>query len=340
LREPQGNLLSHRSEKRSVPEYSPLREESAPTSHQFEKPVMCRTTFSPRKGFTLIELLVVIAILAVLAGLLLPAIQKVRESAARVKCGNNLRQLGLAAHQSHDSFETLPPGLGYYPATGNAYGVYFFHLLPFVEQTNLYQQSYFAGYYFAGNNGVYSQPVKTFVCPSDPSAPANMIAKDVMGNNWGVSSYAINAQIACTVYSDGSIGSAAAYARIPSDFPDGTSNTILVTEKYAQCFNNNYPVGGSFWAYYYTGPNIQAYHPGFEISWNGYSYGPASKFLTQPNPYNGNCDPTMASSPHAGGIQIQLADGSVRFLSSSISMYTWWYLCTPNGGEVIPADAY
>jgi prepilin-type processing-associated H-X9-DG protein len=113
-----------------------------------------------------------------------------------------------------------------------------------------------------------------------------------------------------------------------------------MSEKYAQCFNSNYPVGGSLWGYYYTGSNLQPFHPGFEISWNGYSYGPASKFLVQPNPYNGACDPTLASSPHSGGIQIALADGSVRFLSASITMYTWWYLCTPAGGEILPSDAY
>lgn len=65
-----------------------------------------------------------------------------------------------------------------------------------------------------------------------------------------------------------------------------------------------------------------------------------SKFQVQPRPYNGNCDPTVASSPHSGGMQAAMADGSVRFLSSSITLYTWWYLCTPSGGEVLPVDAY
>jgi prepilin-type N-terminal cleavage/methylation domain-containing protein/prepilin-type processing-associated H-X9-DG protein len=294
----------------------------------------------PRAGFSLIELMVVLAIVAVLAGLLLPAVQRIRESAAKVKCSNQLRQLGLGSLHAHDSIGSLPPGLGLYPDNGVAYGTYFFHLLPYVEQNNLYLQSYDEGYYFAGNYQVYAQPVNLFVCPSDPSAPPNKVAKDVMDNSWGVSTYAINAQIACTVSADGSLYSPAAYARIPEDFSDGTSTTILMTEKYAQCFNSNYPTGGNFWAYYFTGPNIQPFHPGFEVSWNGYSVGPPSKFQTQPNPYNGGCDPTMASSPHSGGIHISMVDGSVQFLSSSVTIYTWWYLCTPNGGELIPGDAF
>jgi prepilin-type processing-associated H-X9-DG protein len=284
-------------------------------------------------------LLVVITIIACLIGLLLPAVQKVREAAARIKCGNNLKQVGLAEHSAHDAYGSLPPGLGYYPGRAG-YGTYHFHLLPFLEQNALYQQSAYAGYYFVANNQVFAQPIPGYVCPADPSALTSGTAQDLVGNTWGVATYAVNAQTVCAVTATGSITSTEYYPRIPASFPDGTSNTLVMTEKYAQCFNGTYPAGGSFWGYYYTGSGLQPYHPGVEVSWNGYSYGPASKFLVQPQPYNGGCDPTMASSPHTGGIQASFADGSVRFLSAGMSMYTWWYLCTPAGGEVLPPDAF
>jgi hypothetical protein len=247
--------------------------------------------------------------------------------------------MALAAHGAHDASSSLPPGLGYWPGV-SGYGTFHFHLLPFLEESALYQESYFAGHYFVANNQVYAHPLRAYTCPVDPSAPADGRAHDVVGNTWGVASYAANVQVVCKVSSTGALDSTEHYARLPESFPDGTSNTLLLTEKYAQCFNKHYPVGGTFWSYYYTGPNLRPYHPGFTVSWNGSSYGPASKFLVQPQPYNGGCDPTMASSPHAGGIDAGLADGSVRFLSAGMTMYTWWYLCTPAGGEILPPDAF
>jgi prepilin-type N-terminal cleavage/methylation domain-containing protein len=295
-----------------------------------------------RTGYTLIELLVVIAILGVLVGLLMPAVQKVREAANYVRCSNNLRQLTLASHNCHDQLGSLPPGLGWFPSQQppGAYGTIFFHLLPYVEQDNLYRNSFFAGNYFAGNNEVHAHPVPLFLCPSDPSVNPPGVVLDHIGIAWGASSYACNAQAVCSVRDNGELVSPETYARIPASFPDGTSNTLLFAEKYAYCNNSNYPEGGNLWAYWLTGANLRPYHPGFAVSWTAYSIGPGSKFLIQPLPYNGNCDPTLASTPHGSGIHVGMGDGSVRFLSAGISPFTWWYLCTPSGGEVIPTDAF
>ncbi|MBN9122953.1 MAG: DUF1559 domain-containing protein, partial [Planctomycetes bacterium] len=174
-----------------------------------------------RTGFTLIELLVVIAIVAALLGLFLPAVQKVREAAARVKCGNNLRQLGLASHAAHDANRSLPPGLGYWSGR-SAFGTYHFHLLPFVEQDPLYQQSLHAGVYFVANNQVFAQPVKPYRCPADPSAPDDGPAKDLVGNSWGVATYVANVQVVCKVDPTGTLSSTEHAAQIPGSIPDGT----------------------------------------------------------------------------------------------------------------------
>src|SRR5215831_1822420 len=95
-----------------------------------------------RRGYTLLELLVGIAIIGVLLSLLLPAVQKVREAANRIKCANNLKQLGLAALNYESTNGHLPPGVGYYPTAPNrVFGTYFFHLLPYVEQDSLFQNA-------------------------------------------------------------------------------------------------------------------------------------------------------------------------------------------------------
>jgi prepilin-type N-terminal cleavage/methylation domain-containing protein len=197
-----------------------------------------------RSAFTLIELLVVIAIIAVLIGLLLPAVQKVREAAARMQCSNNIKQLVLACHNFESSNGTLPP---WAIANGNAYGSAHYLLLPYIEQDNLYRQA-------NGNAfNVRTSPVKLFACPDDVTLPNGVFSNDavnypfngtaplrisVNGLPFGGATYAINAQVAAAQMVNGHpVGGAMSLTKIT----DGTSNTVLFAERMAFCAGPNYP---------------------------------------------------------------------------------------------------
>jgi prepilin-type N-terminal cleavage/methylation domain-containing protein len=316
------------------------------------------------RGFTLVELLVVIAIIGILVALLLPAVQAAREAARRTQCANNLKQLGIAAHSYHDAFKHLPPGIGYYPTTNGTFGTYFFYLLPHIEQGNLYDRSLGsvpfplpggpAVVHYPGNNNVYGQPVPTFLCPSDPSVePGGVVMID--SDLFGATCYAPNALVSAK--NDLKVSppttNPQGRARIPNDFADGTSHTILHAEKYARCSNTNmapaFQDGGTAWAYATTPifpwqpapmqPPGKAFGPGFAIPafvarGAPNAIGPASIFQVQPSPFLGNCDPTRASTSHPGGIMVGMADQSVRSLAPEMSGDVWWAIVTPAGYEV------
>ncbi len=321
-----------------------------------------------RPGFTLIELLVVIAIIAVLIGLLLPAVQMAREAASRIQCSNNLKQIGLAAHNCNDTLNALPPAQGWLPgsapAPGAGWGGVFFHLLPFLEQNNLYQSTLTTGVDPVGENPGPNQPyysgasnvgtpsfvgavsIKGYVCPSDPSVPNGTVTDQIYNYQWAASSYAGNFLVFAVVNNPVQSDTVLSYqgtSSILTSFPDGTSNTILFAERYAVCVSTAQDLPrANLWDFWEKPADLfggagHDYFPYFAVpTSNGSPIGPQSLFQVRPTP--GNCDPSRCSTAHPGGMQVVLADGSVRTLSPSMSGTTWWAACTPSGGEVLGSD--
>jgi prepilin-type N-terminal cleavage/methylation domain-containing protein len=304
---------------------------------------MARSRYLPTVGFTLVELLVVIAIIGILVSLLLPAVQKVREAANRTACTNNLKQIGLALHNFNDVYKKLPPAWNPDPifcnppmaSIGTGTGTIHFLLLPNIEQNPLYVN---AAANSATNNGTVNVPatiIPLYLCPSDPSLNSNL-------NSTG---YAATDYVANLIVFDpmgpGSVVTA---------MPDGSSNTVVFTERYKSC--QSYQPA---WANYPTAPGGGGYNNTPVFGWMDYMAQMANPnnipcpggpnyanmmmmYGFQISPTVAQCDPGVTQGAHTGSMQCLLGDGSVRGVSNGVSTQTWVWACTPNDGNPLPSD--
>jgi prepilin-type N-terminal cleavage/methylation domain-containing protein/prepilin-type processing-associated H-X9-DG protein len=294
-------------------------------------------------AFTLIELLVVIAIIAVLIGLLLPAVQKVREAASRMSCRNNLKQIGLACHMYHDACGSFPPGGVFTSSVKHGWALF---LLPYIEQDAL-AKLYHWDVLFNDpvNQPVVATPLKIVQCPSSPETARWVTAKESpptwdYGGKGACGDYAGVRQIDLRLVDLGLIDRPANNLGVMplndrtrfADITDGTSNTILITEDAGRpkAWRSGGPVEGVYslnaaWA---TTQLIEG-------------AGSTADGSIKPGPCAINCtNDREVYSFHPGGANAVFADGSVHFLKASMSIRIFARLVTRAGGEAASADDF
>jgi prepilin-type N-terminal cleavage/methylation domain-containing protein len=333
---------------------------------------------SRRPAFTLVELLVVIAIIAVLVGLLLPAVQKVREAAARSQCSNNLHQIALATLAAAGTYNNeLPPACGPYPSTSvpsatNMVAPPTVWILPFIEQENLFilvQASYPYGKYpWSGIPGLppfykgigpqtattgtvppiafwNSCPfiIKIYQCPSDLTLKT---AQTATGHTQGsFTSYGFNGQVFGTITTTPGSPTITSFnwpggTQIPRDIPDGQSNTIFWLEKLAYCKpgDNANLEFKSDWADNEVGNGMPVIGGSKHIPWPQGVSPNLVPNFNVTNPFAANCLGYTANSSHTGALLVALGDGSVRNLNQGISQLTFNIAMVPNDGVTLGPD--
>ncbi|WP_417391836.1 DUF1559 domain-containing protein [Gimesia sp.] len=309
-----------------------------------------------QRGFTLIELLVVIAIIAILIALLLPAVQQAREAARRSTCKNNLKQIGLALHNYHETHRVFPPGFidneldfsgsktADPSANNNGMGWGGF-ILPFMDQAPLYNQlssqtNQFGEHWSVSASELAKTVLPAYICPSDPMGGVNTDK-----SSFGKSNYLGSHGTAAATTSNGILyGNSATRIR---DITDGTSNTVLVSERTTQndgadatnCGGTT-PCNwqGGLWIGPRYTSSTSTWHPGvLHYDVTNFGGGNATYLI------NGSAatwgDDWCASSSHVGGVHMLFTDGRVRFVSENMSAggsnTTYHKLVTRNGGEVV-----
>jgi prepilin-type N-terminal cleavage/methylation domain-containing protein len=322
-----------------------------------------------RRAFTLIELLVVIAIIAILIGLLLPAVQKVRAAAARMQCGNNLKQISLAVHDYQGTFGVVPPAEGMsltfmlatYGPGGGPYGKFtspdgttgsiFYYILPYIEQDNVYKNALGNSMATdaAGNPLVGADVIKTYLCPSDPS----VVNAGVYGGCGLMQSININRDgyAACNYAANVMVFEPRGTSSIETAMSDGTSNTVMFAERFRNCSTSpsNYPYGGCTlpaWAWNtlanggdpWTSPTFGAQQDGiWQMNASGAEFD-FSGLAFQAGPSVQQCNWYVTQGGHTAVMMVGLGDGSVRGVNNGISLTTWVNACTPNDGNPLGND--
>jgi prepilin-type N-terminal cleavage/methylation domain-containing protein len=305
-----------------------------------------------KRAFTLIELLVVIAIIAILIGLLLPAVQKVREAAARISCANNLKQISLSVHAYESAYSKVPPCEGTGPTNSNinpyspnvaspsgTSGTTFYYLLPFMEQGTIYNLSP-----VSTDAVIKAQVVKTFLCPSDPS----VINAGTYGGCGVMQSLNIQrgGYASCNYAANVEVFEPRGPKSLVASMPDGLSNTVMFAERFRNCSPSSGGCTLPAWAFNtitdgsdgWSSPTFGAANDGIDqMNHQGAKYN-NNGVAFQAGPSAQQCNWYVTQGGHTNNMLTGLGDGSVRSVSSGISVGTWTNACIPNDGNPLGSD--